>query len=164
MTRASARPWIILALIFLLGAITGALLTIGLGPRFEPGPPGAQQIGNHWMMHLTKRLNLTSDQQDKIRPFVVDAEKQIFAKHHEAIAEISRIMEETNAKIAAQLQPDQQAELKQMEAERERMFQHHLHGNHGPGDFHYGDHDEHHSPPDQPPGAPPDNAPPQPAS
>jgi Spy/CpxP family protein refolding chaperone len=146
MNPALARPWVIMALIFVLGAITGSLLTIGFGSRFAPEgspPPGPQEMANHWMMHLTYRLNLTDDQQGKIRQFVVDAETRIDTVHHEDVGAISKIMQDTNAKIAQVLNPDQQAALKQMESERERMFMHHMHG-HGPDDdFHHhgaGDH------------------------
>jgi len=147
-----------MALIFLLGAITGSLLTIGLGPRFAPGPPGPQEMGNHWLMHLAHRLNLTDDQQGKIRPIVMDAETQIVSKHHEDVDAISKIMADANAKIAQVLNPDQQAQLKQMESERERMFHHHGHGPGPDGDFH------HPGPGDHPPEPPPDQAPAQPAS
>jgi Spy/CpxP family protein refolding chaperone len=150
MTSIAARPWVILALIFLLGAITGSLLTIAFGPR--PGPPGAQQMGSHWMKHLTERLKLSDDQQKKIEPLIMDAEQRIEKAHHEDVANISQIMQETNAKIAEVLQPEQRDELKQMESERERMFSHHLHSNHGPEDFHR---PEDGGPPPPPPGSPP---------
>jgi Spy/CpxP family protein refolding chaperone len=156
MSPSLARPWVIMALIFVLGGITGSLLTIGFGSRFEPGPqppPGPQELGNHWMMHLAHRLNLTDDQQGKIRPIVTNAVTQIETVHHQDVAAISKIMEDTNAKIAQVLTPDQQAALKQMESERERMFLHHMHG-HGPDDdFH------HHGPGDHPPGPRPDSQP-----
>jgi Spy/CpxP family protein refolding chaperone len=132
------RPWIILALIFVLGAVTGSLLTIGFGPRFSPGPPGPQEMGNHWMMRLTHRLNLTDDQQTKIRPIVTDAEKQIEGVYRPAVGQISKIMQDANASIAQVLTPDQQAELQKMEQEHQ-TFSHHMHGRdhgHGPGDFH----------------------------
>jgi len=154
MSAVKARPWVIMALIFLLGAITGSLLTIGFGSHFartpQP-PPGPQELGNHWMMHLAHRLNLTDDQQGKIRPIVMDAETRIVAVHRQDVDAISRIMADTNTKIAQVLTPDQQAALKQMESEREQMFFHHMHG-HGPGDdFH------HHGPDDHPPGPAPDS-------
>ncbi len=134
MTSIQARPWIILGLIFILGGITGSLLTIAFGPR--PTPPGAQQMGSHWMRHLTDRLKLSDDQQAKIEPLIMDAEQRIEKVHHEDVANISRIMQDTNAKIAEILQPGQRDELKQMESERERMFLRHTHGSHGPGDYH----------------------------
>ncbi len=156
MSDSRARPWIIMALIFLLGAITGSLLTIGFGSRFAPGPqspPGAQELSNRWMMHLVHRLNLTDDQQGKIRPIVIEAEQAIESKHHEEVGAISKIMADANAKIAQVLTPDQQAALKQMEIDRERMFLHHMHG-HGPDDDF-----RHHDPGDHPPGPPPGPAP-----
>jgi Spy/CpxP family protein refolding chaperone len=150
----TVRPWIILALIFLLGAATGSLLTIGFGSRFAPGPPGLQEMSNHWMMHLTYRLHLTDDQQGKIRPILTDAEMQIGSAHREDIDRISKIMEKANARIADVLQPDQRVELKKMEQEREQMFSRHMHGHGHPGghDFHGPGQDDH--PPGPPPGAP----------
>jgi hypothetical protein len=154
MTSIAARPWIILALIFLLGAITGSLLTIAFGPR--PMPPGAQQMGRHWMADLTSRLQLSSDQQAKIEPMVMDAEQRIEKAHREDVGNISRIMQETHAKIAEVLRPDQCDELKELESERERMFLRHMHGSHGPG-FHHPD--DGGPPPPEPPGLPSTNAP-----
>ena len=159
MTALAARPWIIIGLIFVLGGMTGSLLTIGFGPR--PGPPGAQQMGSHWMQHLTDRLKLSEDQQKQIEPWIMDAEQQIEKEHREDVANISRIMKETNAKIAEVLKPEQRDELKEMESERERMFFRHQHGGHGPGGSH---HPEAGGPPPpdapEPPGPPPTNLPP----
>lgn len=153
MSPMTLRPWVILALIFLLGAATGSLLTIGLGPRFAHAPPGPKEMGNHWMMHLTRRLQLTDEQQAKIRPIIRDAEKQIETAHRADVRQISTFLGDANAKIAAVLNPDQQAELKKMEQEREQMFFRHMHGRGHPGahDFHGqgpGDHDH---PPEPPP-------------
>lgn len=159
------RPWIILALIFVLGAVTGSLLTIGFGPRFAPSTPGPQEMRNHWMLFLVHRLNLTADQQAKIQPIVFKAETNIQAAHRDDIARISAIMKEANASIAEVLDPGQKAELDKMEQERERMFAHHLHGPghdfHGPGDFHgpHGDHAPDGPMPDGGPHAPPTFAP-----
>jgi Spy/CpxP family protein refolding chaperone len=147
------RPWIILALIFLLGVATGSLLTIGFGPRFNFGQPAAHEMGNRWMTHLTHRLNLTDDQQAKIQPIITKAEEQIQSIQRDDLGHISSIMKEANAGIAPLLNPAQQAELQKMEQERERMFLHHQHGpGHGPDDFHHPGPDDH--PPGSPPGAP----------
>jgi Spy/CpxP family protein refolding chaperone len=149
----SMRPWIILALIFVLGVVTGSLLTVGFGPRFATGTPGPLDIRNHWMVFLVHRLDLTADQQAKIQPIVFKAETNIQAVHRDDIARISAIMKEANASIAEVLDPGQKAELEKMEQDRERMFAHHLHGQgHGPGEFHgpHGDHPHGGPPPDGP--------------
>ena len=151
MSPRAVRPWIILALIFLLGAATGSLLTIGFGPHFVPPP--AREMGDRWMLHLTRRLNLTDDQQAKIQPIITKAAGEIQSIQRDDLGHISSIMKEANAGIAPLLNPDQQAELQKMEQERERMFLHHQHG-HGPDDFH------HSGPDDRPPGAPGEAPPP----
>ena len=122
MTFRAVRPWLIMALIFILGGVTGSLLTIGLGPHFTQGPPGAQEMRNRWMTHLSWRLHLTDEQKAKIEPIVWDAEKRIEDAHREDVGRISGIMQAANASIKPILNPDQQAELEKMESERERMF------------------------------------------
>jgi Spy/CpxP family protein refolding chaperone len=157
MNLPKARPWVIMALIFVLGGVTGSLLTIGFGPHFARSLPGAKELVDHRMMFLAGQLNLTDAQQEKIRPIVMDAEKQIETVHHQEVGTISKIMADADARIAQVLTPEQQAALKQLEAEREKMFFHHMRG-HGPGfdgDFHH-----HPGPDDRPPGPPPNQPPP----
>jgi Spy/CpxP family protein refolding chaperone len=128
MKSVALRPWLIMGLIFLVGIATGVLLMIGLGPRVVPPPAGAQEIGNRWMMHLTYRLQLTEDQQAKIRPIVANAGLQIQAAHREDLNRISGIMEATDKSIAAVLTPEQQEELKKVERDRDMFFSGRMHG------------------------------------
>jgi len=114
------KPWLLLAVIFVVGVVTGSALTIGLGPRFMHAP-GAQQMKRAWMAHLTQRLSLSEDQQTKIRPMIADADVKIHALHHDEIVRVSQIFKETDDQIAAVLTPAQQTELKKMESEREKM-------------------------------------------
>lgn len=158
MTFLKLKPWLILALIFVLGAATGVSLTIGLGPRFSH-PPGAQQMKNRMLMGLTHRLNLTSDQQAKIDPIVTSIQSQIQQVHREEVGRISRIMEAANTQILPLLNSDQQAELQKMEKEmesqhdRDRTSAGHLHSHM------QSESSEDSSPPN---GAAPKNAPPEP--
>jgi len=128
--KSKLRPWLVLAVIFIAGAVTGAALTIGFASHWMQ-PPGAQQMRNNWMMHLTHRLNLTADQQAKIEPILADAGNQLQSLHRDEVEKVSQIMEKTNSQIAAILTPDQQAELQKMEKEmdqnRDRMFPGHHH-------------------------------------
>jgi len=129
------KPWLFMALIFIAGIMTGAALTIGLGPHFRSNP-GAQQMKSHWMLHLTHQLNLTADQQAKIDPILTDAETKIQAARRENMDTVSGIIQKTNAQIATILTPEQQAELekmsKDMDRDRDRMFPgHHSWGSHG---------------------------------
>lgn len=142
------RPWLVMTLIFLLGIGSGVLLTLGLAPHFF-GPPGAKEMQDRWMMHLTHRLNLTPDQQTKIQPIIASASSRIQAVHQSDKGTISGIMAEATSQISALLQPDQREELKKMERNRERMFMDRNHGGHGMGP------DSGHRGPDGPPPAPP---------
>jgi len=160
MSDSRARPWIIMALIFLLGAITGSLLTIGFGSHFAPAPLGPQEMRNHWMHHLTNRLHLTDDQQAKIQPIIAEAETQIQSVHRDDVAKISGFMQQADENIKKVLNPDQLAEMEKMESERQRMFNGHMHGR-GPGpdgDF------RHPGPDDNPPGPSADSQPAAPRS
>jgi hypothetical protein len=161
MNGSAARPWIIMALIFLLGAATGALLTIGFGGRFAGGPsPNPQELRNLWLHHLTFRLHLTDAQVARIEPIVTDAENNIEQAHREDVGHIFEIMQKANASIKPLLNPDQQAELARMETERERVFDGHMPDGHlhGPGHRHgsFGEPDAN----DRPPGSPPPDSPP----
>jgi Spy/CpxP family protein refolding chaperone len=119
------KPWLFLALIFAAGIMTGVALTIVLGPRSK-SEPDAQQMKNHWMLHLTHQLNLTADQQAKIDPILTDAENKIQAARKENFENVSQIFKKANAQIATILTPDQQAELekmsKEMDRDHDRMF------------------------------------------
>lgn len=157
------KPWLYLATIFVVGAVTGSALTIGLASHFMK-PPGAQQMKQHWMMFLTKQLNLTPDQQAKIQPILTDAESKIQALHRDEMERGSQIIKTANDQIAAILTPDQKAQLAKLEAEREKMFSGHMHP-WGHGGMHpHGGMMSHHDGPDDD-GAKPGsqtNAPPSP--
>jgi hypothetical protein len=170
MNGSAARPWIIMALIFLLGAVTGSLLTIGFGGRFAAGPaPGPQELSSLWMRHLTFRLHLSGAQVAQIEPIVTGAENNIQQAHREDVGHIFEIMQKANASIKPLLNSDQQAELAKMETERERVFDGHMPDGHmrGPGHWHgpFGGPDSNdHAPGGPPPSGAPASNPSQPRS
>lgn len=135
------KLWLVLALIFLLGVATGVSLTIGMSPRFRHSP-GAQQMKARMLMSLTRRLNLTPDQQTRIQPILADIAMQMQAVHREEVGRISQIMEKADSQMASILTPEQQTELqrmqKEMESERDRMAPGHMHPWGGPGGPHGG--------------------------
>jgi Spy/CpxP family protein refolding chaperone len=125
------KPWLVLAVIFLAGIVTGSSLTVAWSSHFFQ-PPGAQQMKSRWLAHLTERLKLSPDQQAKIEPILTDADNQIQSFHHEEMEHMAQIMEKTNNQIAAILTPDQQVELQKMmkefqaNREHDRMFSGHM--------------------------------------
>ena len=138
------KPWLILTIIFVAGVATGVALTMALSPHFLR-PPGESQMRDRWMTHLIRQLDLTADQQAKIRPIVDDATTQIQALHHEEIDNGSKIITSMDDKIAAVLTPEQKTELQQMEkdmeSEREKRFSGHMHSHR------FDDHDDSNAPP-----------------
>jgi Spy/CpxP family protein refolding chaperone len=130
------RPWLAMALIFVAGMIAGAALTFGFRPAWEH-PPEPQQMQRHWISLLTKRLNLTADQRGKIEGILSDAGGKIRDVHREEVGKISQAMAVADAQITPLLTPDQLAEFKKIQSERQRDFSHHMRPWGGP-DFHGG--------------------------
>jgi protein CpxP len=136
---ANFKPWLVLAVIFVAGILTGASLTIALSPHLTHAP-GPHDMRKSWMARLTERLNLTADQQAKIQPIVTDAETKIQALHREEVGRGSQIFKSAHDQISALLTPAQQVELQKMENERKKMFSSHMHPgeppHEGAGDSH----------------------------
>lgn len=121
------KPWLLIAVIFLAGAVTGAALTMVLGPFFRHSPSQTAI----WMQHLTQRLDLTPDQQAKIQPIVTDGVNQMQNVRKQQIEQMTKTIDAMNKAIAAILTPEQQEKLDKMEKEmdqnRDRMFPGHKH-------------------------------------
>jgi Spy/CpxP family protein refolding chaperone len=88
------------------------------GPAMGPMTPEA-----HLKM-LTEKLNLTEDQQAKLKPILEDKSKQMKALRDDASlapadkqAKMKELHESFSEKINAVLTPDQQTKWKQMEQE-----------------------------------------------
>ena len=155
------KPWLLLAIIFVVGVVTGSALTMGWEAHFRH-QPGPQQINRLWMAQLIQRLDLTADQQAKIKPILADAKTKIQSLHRDEVERGSQIMKAAHDQISAILTPEQQAKLQKMESERVKMFLEHMRPwgppHEGPGGMHS------HGGPDDgvmpPPPEPPTNPPP----
>jgi protein CpxP len=118
------------------GLVSGAALAFAQEPGSAPetqapgqGPGGG--MGHHGMMdpdqqlaRMTKRYNLSSDQQSQIKPILVDQQKQMQALRQDSslsredrMAKIQSIRNDSNTKIEAVLNDDQK---KQFEADQQR--------------------------------------------
>jgi len=137
------KSWLLLGVIFVVGAVSGSALTFGLAPHFmhpfQPRSPEPRDMNRNWKTHLTRELNLTTDQQAKIDPILDEAVSKVQALHHDEVERGSQIFKEADDKISALLTPDQKVELQKMQSEREKMFSGHVHswGSSGaPGGMH----------------------------
>lgn len=107
----------------------------------------AESPDQHLQM-LTKQLNLTKDQQDKIRPILEDqhTKMQQFMQNNQSTSQEDRrsqmkqLHEDTVSRINEVLTPDQQKKFQTMQ---QNMMEH----RHGGKDHDHGDHGSQSSPP-----------------
>ena len=111
-----------LVLIFLLGALAGAL---GTGFYFKghveeflkEGPPK-----NKIMHRLTRALELTREQQEKIEPIIAEAHAKIVELRQKTFPEVKRIRENSFALIKKELNEDQQEKLEDLKKRLEKHW------------------------------------------
>lgn len=121
-----------LASFFGMGAAFAAPL-----PQDQAAPPQqAQREGRHadpaqQLKHLTKRLNLTADQQNQLLPILTDRQQQMESIRSDSSlapkdkhAKMRAVREDTDAKIRSVLTDTQKQTYDQMQQQmRERMQQ-----------------------------------------
>ena len=73
------------------------------------------------MGHLVKSLNLTPDQQAKVKALFDQARPQIIAIHKDAMQKTQAIMDNTMSQIRPILTPDQQKKFDAMQKARQDM-------------------------------------------
>lgn len=112
--------------------IAGAL-ALGGGAALQAKGPGEEEHGRHGrgpghgdhmgfgMEHMTKRLDLTPQQQAQVNPIIEQVKPQIKAIHEEAMKKSHAVMEESMAKIRPLLTPEQVQKLDKMKAAHEKM-------------------------------------------
>jgi Spy/CpxP family protein refolding chaperone len=82
----------------------------------------------HWHGHpfglrgLTDKLDLTTDQQTKVRPIVDAAKPQITAIHQEAMQKMHTVMDSTLSQIRPLLNADQQKKLDAVQKAHQDMM------------------------------------------
>ena len=128
-----------------LGGILATGLTLGSAAAFAQDAPAAapdaaaQQGGGHrqpptpdeQVARMTKRYNLSADQQTQIKPIVADAQQKMMAlrgdssmSRDDKMAKMKSIHEDSNTKISAILNDTQKAQFAQdQQRMQERMMQ-----------------------------------------
>ena len=95
------------------------------GPPPEGGGRGMRMDPNRQLERMTRELNLTSDQQEKIKPLLVERQQKMQAlmdnqslSREDRRAQMRTIAEGTNNSIKANLNDDQKQKFEEM---RQRM-------------------------------------------
>jgi Spy/CpxP family protein refolding chaperone len=94
-----------------VGAMALGGFAVAQGQGGHLGGFGACHGHGFALEHLTKTLNLTSDQQTKVQPIIDQARPQIIAIHKDAMQKTQAVMTNTTAQIRPLLNPDQQKKL-----------------------------------------------------
>jgi len=117
-------------LIFFAGAITGALVAPMVGRHFMR-LPDSHQLSRLMLTHLRSGLDLTAEQEEKIKPLVEKSCAEMEAIHHQTMQRVVERLNETSEKISAFLTAEQKVKLKKMEAQH-RLHLRHFHHPGGP--------------------------------
>ena len=114
-------------LITLSAACVALFATAGIGQAQDPAAKNNDRP-NRWqhnrgdrMEHLTKALDLTPEQQAKIKPIFDQAKPQIKAARQESRQKVQSIRENTMAQIRPILTPAQQQKFDSLKKAREDM-------------------------------------------
>jgi Spy/CpxP family protein refolding chaperone len=107
-------------------AAVGAIALGGFAvAQAENGAWGGQGGRGHGhgfaLAHLTKSLNLTSDQQAKVQPLIDQARPQIIAIHKDAMQKTQAVIDNTMSQIRPILTPDQQKKFDDLQKARQDM-------------------------------------------
>ena len=99
-------------LITLMGALA---LALGAVVAVKAGHPGGHGPAHHSLSGhldaLTKDLNLTADQQLRVKPIIEQAKPQVQAIHEEAMEKMKSVMETTVAQLRPLLTAEQQQKV-----------------------------------------------------
>ena len=120
-----------------LGFASGTTLLLAQDAGSDQNPQAMQHGGLHGPMSpdrelagLTKRLQLSSDQQNQIKPILQDRHDQLMQLHQDQslsrpdrMAKMKTLDEDSNTKLEAVLNPDQKTKYEKMIAERKEHMQ-----------------------------------------
>ncbi|HXO41277.1 MAG TPA: hypothetical protein VN999_07515 [Thermoanaerobaculia bacterium] len=133
MKRSSALAGVVA--LFLVGVVVGALgaelvrLHHPWGLAAGPHGPGAGSLGHLGMGHrmmaaeLTRRLDLTADQQRQIEPILAETHREAQAIWREVRPRVLAVIEQGENRIAQILTPRQRQEFEAIRRERAEHLQ-----------------------------------------
>jgi Spy/CpxP family protein refolding chaperone len=90
-----------------------------------PGGPGGWHGRGFGLQHLTKQLNLTSDQETKVQPILDAAKPQLTAIHQEAMQKAKGVIDNSLTQIRPLLTADQQKKLDAIQKAHQDMMNAH---------------------------------------
>jgi Spy/CpxP family protein refolding chaperone len=148
------KPWklvLLLAGIFAAGAVSGGFAIMRFG-RPHPPRPRLDNWREDRLKVLADRLDLTSDQQEKLRPVIRPYAEELTRIRAASINDTRRVLEKLEHDVAEVLTPEQRTKFEEMNREQHERMQRMLKERNGGGM---------HPPRDRTPGDPPPGPPPE---
>src|SRR4051812_39316658 len=125
----NALKWklaIAFVIVFGAGIATGAMFgAFHFRRHFGLGPPHSGDVSDRMSEHLRRALDLTAEQEVKIKPIVESTTSKLEAIRVETAARVHTVMEDSKRDIAPMLSPEQQKKLETLENEHRKIMMHH---------------------------------------
>jgi len=119
------RHWkVVLALVALsaLGAATGTVITLKVVKRVIEGRTNPERMSQSLLQEYQRRLRLTPEQADKIRPILQRTGREMWELRTEMAGRTFQVIRASHEEIAAELTPEQREEFARLNREmRERL-------------------------------------------
>jgi Spy/CpxP family protein refolding chaperone len=104
--------------VFLAGGVTGNFIGMRIAKQTALKPPQMEDMSTRMCRRLQTRLGLTADQMENIKPIIDKSSQKIGAVHRDCMHRIADMVKQSYAEISAQLTPEQQQRLQELEQER----------------------------------------------
>jgi hypothetical protein len=115
-----SQPWkviFVLLGIFVAGGITGGFATARVCKNKMINRPVPEEWAPKAMKRIVERLELTPEQQDRIRPVVRSHMEELNRVRNHSMAQTQAVVEEMQREISDELTPEQRVKYAQMNRE-----------------------------------------------
>ena len=119
------KKWIVLTAMAMALTFAGASAWAQMGGSGGGSGHGQPMSADQRLQMMTKQLNLTPDQQQKIKPLLESESQQMQALHQDTslsqedrMSKMQQIRQGTNEQIKSSLNPDQQQKFDEMMSRR----------------------------------------------
>jgi hypothetical protein len=109
--------------LFVAGGISGAVATYHKAETSPLMVNRKAEITEHISQRLTKALELTPEQVQKISPSIEKTAEELETSHRDCLNRISAAIDKMHVEIRPELSAGQIEKLKQLEAERRELMQ-----------------------------------------
>ena len=117
-----------LAIIFLAGGATGAVITLKNSRAQEVQTPSVEKTCNRLQNRLVSKLGLTPEQVKTLQPVFDQSARELRAIHSKAMCATDEVIRRAHEQIARELTPEQKLKLELLDKERADWLHHKLKG------------------------------------